>query len=178
MRHAASFLLITGSLVAAGCAARTASPAQATPAPRLVLAQAVPAEPAAAPTPAAPPPSSEPPAERHSNRTLRSVGWISLAIGAGAAVVAVGTSLLILHEKGVRSDNCDANKVCVLDGSDANNSIGSNVGWNTASWIVAAVGVGAGAFLLLTNPKEPSRSAAVGVSPAGSGLGLSFRGAF
>lgn len=72
-------------------------------------------------------------AERDPHRTRRTLGWISLAIGAEAAIVAGVTSIMLLHEKSVLNDNCDARKVCSSDGIDAAGSISGLVPLNTTA---------------------------------------------
>ena len=112
------------------------------------------------------------------SRTLRTVGWVSLALGAEAAVVASVTSFMLLHDKGVRDDECNAQKVCSPRGLDANSDIGLVAPWNTASWIVAGAGLGAGAVLLLMTRSDSGPRASVAVAPASAGLGVGLHGAF
>jgi hypothetical protein len=92
---------------------------------------------------------------------------VTLAIGAEAAAVAIGTSALMLHNKSVRDANCDAQRSCSQAGIDANNQLSALSVWNAGAWSVAALGLGAGTFLVLTNPpaKEPRTS--LSVSPLG-----------
>ncbi len=114
-----------------------------------------------------------------SNDNTRNTGWVVLAAGAGAGIVALGTSFVMLYDMGVRSSECNADKQCTTRGTDANSQISSLAGWNLGAWIVAAVGIGAGAFLVLTHPKETEKgTTAVGVTQTGSGLGLGFRSTF
>jgi hypothetical protein len=116
--------------------------------------------------------------ESRSHRTARTLGWISLAIGAEAAVVAVATSFMALHDKNERDANCDANKVCNATGVNDNSALDSLLGWNAAAYAVAAVGIGAGLVLLLSNPSDGAKQTAVVVSPNGAGAGVSLRSAF
>ncbi|MEO7109850.1 MAG: hypothetical protein ABI183_05390 [Polyangiaceae bacterium] len=129
----------------------------------------------------------------NSNKTTRYAGWIVFAVGAQSAVIAAATSILMLHYDSVRSDDCNAQKVCSADGLQANTKLGEAGGFNAASWIVAAAGLGVGTYLVLTNPPSsdgsakssskpapspPPPSAAIGVGPNGSGMGLNFRSQF
>jgi hypothetical protein len=166
--------LLWGALVPRpGFAADAADVADATHAPADAAVQSAPA-PAEQPTDSARGATeSEPPRHAHPLRTL---GWISLAIGAEAAVVASATSIMLLHEKSVRDGECSAQKVCSQRGYEANGTIGSLVASNTASWVVMAAGLGAGAVLLLTSPPAARVQATVAVSPDAAGVGL--RGAF
>jgi hypothetical protein len=151
----------------------------ATPAPALAPAPA-PETTAAAPAPA---PTQEPapaPAEHtsSSSRTGRTLGWISLSVGAEAAIIAIVTSFMMLHDKSVRDADCNAQKVCSPDGYSANTTLDALTWWNATAYGVAAVGLGAGAFLLLTNPPARERSTAVLITPNASGASLSLRSPF
>jgi hypothetical protein len=112
--------------------------------------------------------------EHAARQTNRALGWVAISIGAEAAVVAGVTSVMMLHYQSERSSDCDANKVCSADGLNANAQLGLLGGWNAGAYAVAAVGLGAGLFLLLTNPSDASLHAEVGATPGG----LSLRGSF
>jgi hypothetical protein len=129
-------------------------------------------------TPPAAPAAPAPSETVRGSRTQRTVGWVSLALGAEAAVVASVTSFMLLHDKGVRDDECNAQKVCSRRGLDANGDIGLLASWNTASWIVAGAGLGAGAVLLLMTRSDSGLRASVAVAPASAGLGVGLHGAF
>jgi hypothetical protein len=125
-----------------------------------------------------------------SNKTVRYAGWIVVAVGAQAAIFAVATSFLMLHENSERSSDCNAQKICTADGIDANTKLGETSAFNAVSWVVAAAGIGVGTYLVLTNPpsadgskpssasSKPSPSAAIGVGSTGAGMGLNFRSQF
>jgi hypothetical protein len=108
----------------------------------------------------------------------RVLGWISLSIGVEAAALAGVTSGLIVHQKGVRDDNCNAQKVCNAAGFAAVNTIDSIVPWNTATWVVAAAGLGVGAALVIVSPPESTRRTAITLSPNSAGLDLGVRSTF
>ena len=116
--------------------------------------------------------------ERDNRQMARMWGWISIGIGGSAALVALGTSIVMLHDKSVRDDNCDASKGCTTAGLSANNELGQMVGWNIGAWAVAAVGLGVGAFLVLTNPSDKEMGTQVGVGQTGSGTGFLLRSTF
>jgi len=120
----------------------------------------------------------EPPPPRTPNRTLRTLGWIGISVGAEAAIVAIGTSGILLHEKNVRDENCNAEKVCSLDGLNANSTIATLVGWNAAAWAVTAVGFGAGAALLALGWEDARRTVAITAAPIGPGVGIGMRSSF
>jgi hypothetical protein len=114
----------------------------------------------------------------HSNDTLRTLGWVSIAAGAEAAVGGIVTSLRALHEKGVRDSNCNAQRVCKQVGMDANATLATLLGWNTASWIVAVAGLGVGTVLVVTNPRIKNDQIALTVAPTLGGAALGLRGRF
>jgi hypothetical protein len=114
----------------------------------------------------------------HSNDTLRTIGWISIAVGAEAAVAGIVTSAMALHEKGVRDSNCNAQKVCKQVGMDANATLATLFGWNTASWIVAVAGLGVGTALVVTNPRIKNDQIALTVAPTPGGAALGLTGRF
>ena len=108
----------------------------------------------------------------------RAFGWVSVAVGAQAAIIAITTSFIMIHENGSRSDQCDAQKICSASGIDANQKIDALAPLNAGAWALAVVGVGVGAYLILTNPPETHTTTAVGVGPDGSGMGLNLRSTF
>ena len=111
---------------------------------------------------------------RQSNRAL---GWVVLSVGAEAAVVATITSFMMLHQNGIRSDDC-VDKVCSAAGLSANETLHNLEWWNAGAWVVTLAGVGVGAILLWTNPTDAALHAEVGIAPTGSGSSLLLRGAF
>jgi hypothetical protein len=159
----------------AACAPSTPAvvPAAAVPAPGpLLLAEAI------ASPPPAPPPRSDQTNERLEHDRARTYGWIAVGIGSVAGVVAIYTSIQMLNDKSIRDAHCNAAKACDADGFNANTDLAGASGWNIGSWVVAAAGLGAGAFLVLTNPSEKQKGTQVGVAPSGSGASLTLRGAF
>ncbi len=141
--------------------------------------QATGAPPAAA-TPAVSPPAASDGSEpgRDPHRTRRVLGWASLAVGAEAAVIAIVTSFMIEHQKGIRDDGCNAQKVCTSTGLDAVGTIHTLIPVNTTSWFVAAAGLGAGAVLLFTSRPESEPHTAITLSPNSSGVGVGVRSTF
>jgi hypothetical protein len=180
-------------LAASGCAAAPAPHpifAQATPAGSAAGSDAAQAQAQASPAPAASPPAAQgAPAssgaatasstddearERRSRRSARDLAWVSLGIGATAAVVAGVTGVMMLHYQGQRSSDCDGNKVCSTDGLNANTQLSQIGPWNAAAFGVAAVGLGLGAYLMLTNKADDGAHTALGVTPGGVRLEGSF----
>jgi hypothetical protein len=170
MRRAIAFLTAT-TFLAAGCAPPAAPPRE--PPAHLLLAEA-------APEPLPPPPANEPAPKGEAvggNGIPRAVGWFSIGFGASAGLVALGTSLMMLHQSDLRNAGCNAAKVCTPDGLNANSQLDGLAGWNVASYVAAVAGLGIGTILILTNPKN-DRKTAVEVSPNGSGAGLFLRSTF
>jgi hypothetical protein len=136
--------------------------------------------------PAAPVPSAsgqagggtqESPEDRVARQSNRALGWVVLSVGAEAAVVATITSFMMLHQNGIRSDDC-VDKVCSAAGLSANETLHNLEWWNAGAWVVAVAGVGVGAIVLWTNPTDAALHAEVGIAPTGSGSSLLLRGAF
>jgi hypothetical protein len=184
-----SAALLAVALACEGCAAQPAGlrgiaapmPADATPAQTE----------AATPLPMPPPPPPKPAAEgsdknkKGSDRSARTIGWVLVSVGAEAALVAFPTSIVLVNDVSARSDNCNAQKVCSAGGFGANAQIESLKWWNAGAWVLAAVGVGVGTYLVLANPPrksaaslEPGRDLKVGVATIGTGTGLSLEGSF
>lgn len=115
---------------------------------------------------------------RDPHRMRRMIGWISLAIGAEAATIAVATSILIEHQKSIRDEGCNAQKVCKPDAFAAVGTIDTITPWNTGSWFVAAAGLGAGIVLLIASPPKHERQTTVSLSPISSGIDLTVRSTF
>jgi len=119
------------------------------------------------------------PAPVHDGRAARrTLGWVSLAVGAEAAIVAVVTSGILVHDKDVLDAQCNAQKLCSPAGVNAAGTISSVTPWNTGAWIAAAAGLGAGTILLLTNRPDAPGATAITVSPEGSAPGVGLRGQF
>jgi hypothetical protein len=123
-------------------------------------------------SPAAAPESS---ARSH---TARNFGWVGVGLGAEAAVGAIATSVIMLHDKSVRDSNCNVEKVCSPAGLDANQDIGLLSGWNVGTWVFAAAGLGIGGYRVWRDSDDGEQRTAITVSPMGSGAGLGVRSSF
>jgi hypothetical protein len=121
---------------------------------------------------------SAPSSASSSSRSAHTYGWVSVGVGAEGAVAALVTSVMILHDKSVRDANCGTEKICSAAGLDANQDIGLLEGWNTGAWIVAAAGLGIGAYLILTEPADGGKRTALAIGAIGSGTGLGLRSSF
>jgi hypothetical protein len=116
---------------------------------------------------------------KHDGRaTRRTLGWVALSVGAEAALAAIVTSIMIVHDKSILDDQCNAQKLCTETGADAAGAIANLKPWNTGTWIAGIVGLGAGAALLFTSQPDKPASTAITLSPEGSGAGLGLRSQF
>jgi hypothetical protein len=177
----------------AGCA-HASPPAAATPPPGLMLAEAAPASasataPASTPSPAT---DSAPPVDaaaggsetdrmvhdRQSREFARAGGWIAVGVGAAAGALALGTGAYMLSDLSTRNGNCNASKVCNAAGASANSELSGLAPWNAGAFVVAAVGLVGGGFLVLTNPAQPSQRAELGLAPTPAGGAFMLRGSF
>jgi hypothetical protein len=123
---------------------------------------AVKPEPESAPTPAPQAPRSSP----------YLVGWIVGGVGALGLALAGVSGLVLMSEKSTADSGCTNKTNC---SPAAESAISANKSWlvvNTAAWIVGAVGVGAGAFLILTH-RDAQPAARVGVASMPGGAGVS-----
>lgn len=112
------------------------------------------------------------------SHAARTWGWVGIGLGAEAAVGAVATSVLMLHDKSVRDSNCNAEKVCAPAGIDANQDLGLLSGWNVGAWVVAAAGLGIGGYLVWKDNDDGEHRTAITVTPLGPGAGLGVRSSF
>jgi hypothetical protein len=189
-------LLTTTALFTAACAPPVApardvtalaspTPRAATPAPaHLAVEVADTTAPAVAPTPAPAaqdPAASQPAAsattegsgsspsdEAHGSDAMpRTIGWFSVGFGVASGAVAIGTSVMMLNDASTRSNDCNAAKQCSSAGLNANTQLGQLGAWNAVTYATAALGIGIGAFLLITNPANGEKQTALGVTPNG-----------
>jgi hypothetical protein len=179
VRHSVRAAGTLALVACVGCASALPAPRAAVdparePPPHLVLAEATPAPAEATP---APEPSQPPPPRKHGG-SGQALGLASLSVGAGAGILAIITSFMMLHDKSARDAGCNAQKLCTTDALSANTTLANLSGWNTGAYAVAAVGLVAGAVLLIAFPGERSKSTAVVVTSNGAGAGLGLRSTF
>jgi hypothetical protein len=94
----------------------------------------------------------------HSETTnkRRTIGFVSLGIGAVGAAGAAVTGIMLLNDKAVADDRCA--RGCDQEGNDAASRGKGLLPVNAVAWGVAIVGVGVGTFLVLTSNRKPSPS--------------------
>ena len=121
--------------------------------------------------PIGPPPGAEP---RETGNTLRTVGWVSLGVGAAGLVVGGVTGGMAIAKHGdiVGTGNCTNGKCLPSQQSDVNtyNTLG---GVSTAGFIAGGVLAATGAVLIFTAPKRPQAGTGT-ITPM---LGLGYLGA-
>jgi hypothetical protein len=124
------------------------------------------------------PPTSADGAGAARKKDTRTVGWIIGGVGvAGLAVGAVAGGLA-LGKKSITDRECpSATQVCTQSGKDAASSGRTLALVSTVGWIAGALGVGAGAYFILTSGPHGEKTAIVTeVGPEGTSL--SFAKAF
>jgi hypothetical protein len=100
--------------------------------------------------------ATEVPAVRTSNRTA---AWVVGGIGVAGLGVGAVAGILTLGKKGTVDDNCNADKRCNPTGYDAAQS-GKTLGMiTTGGLVVGVLGVGVGAYLLLSGDKTGASTA-------------------
>jgi hypothetical protein len=108
-----------------------------------------------------------PPAPKTSSN--RTAGWVLGGIGAAGLGVGAVAGILTLGKKGTVDENCNADKRCNQTGYDAAQS-GKTLGMvTTAGLVVGAIGVGVGAYLLLSGDKSGGGLQAAPSNTTGSG---------
>jgi hypothetical protein len=165
LRQAARAACALALVACVGCASSVPPPREAPP--HLVLAEATPA-----------PKEEPPPAPRKHGGPGQTLGLVSLSIGGAAGALAVITSIMMLHDKSVRDDGCNAQKVCTPDAYGANQTLANLGGWNAGAYAVAAVGLVAGTVLVIAFHGDRTPSTAVVVAPNAGGAGLALRSTF
>jgi hypothetical protein len=107
----------------------------------------------------------------------RTLGWVVGGIGLAGVGTAVATGILLVDKKSKVETSCP-NKVCLnQDGIDAAASGKTLLVVNTAAWIVGAVGLGVGGYLLLS-PSSSRTTTALVPAATSDGASLSCVGTF
>lgn len=107
--------------------------------------------------------------------------WGFVAGGVGLVGIGVGitTGIMALGKKSTADEQCsDALQRCSQEGHDAASSGRTLAAVSTVGWIVGALGVGAGAFLILTSDGEKGPVTALETRPVPGGAALSLKHLF
>jgi hypothetical protein len=116
------------------------------------------------------PAEGEKPTEGHDTRLI---GWIAGGVGIAGLGVGLTTGIMALGKKSTTDEQCSEKlHVCTPEGRDAASSGRTLAVVSTVGWVVGALGVGAGAYFILTSsPKSKTETALVtDVVPGGAGL--------
>ena len=101
----------------------------------------------------------------------KTIGWIVGGIGLAGVGTAAVSGMMLVGVKRTVSDNCNESKVCNQDGIDAASNGKKLLIVNTIGWAVGAVGLGVGAYLILSSPKsQPAAVLAPSVGPGSASL--------
>lgn len=130
--------------------------------------------PARAPAPASPSTTTTDHAGGHDTRTL---GYVVGGVGVAGFAVGAITGIIGLSKQSTGNDNCDdVRRVCNQAGIDANDTARTMAPISTIGLVVGVLGVGAGAYLILTS--APSHSVAVGTQVRGGAASLDVSARF
>jgi len=105
------------------------------------------------------------------------LGWVLGGVGVAGVATAVVSGLLILNAKKTIDANCGADKLCNQQGLDAVSSGKSLLVVNTAGWIVGGLGLGFGAYFILSTPTAQTTTA-LAPRVGSDGASLSYVGTF
>jgi len=108
------------------------------------------------------PPSEGPATKTSSSSGARSAGYVLAGIGIVGIGVGTVTGLMVLSKKSTVDDNCNAQKRCNqtgVDAADSGKSLGTISG---VGFIVGAVALGAGAYLVLSSKEQQPTEVGIG----------------
>jgi hypothetical protein len=105
----------------------------------------------------------------------RTAGWVMGGIGLAGLVVGGVAGVLTIADKSTVDSNCDATKHCSQTGYDAAQS-GKTLGLvTTTGLLIGAVGLGTGAYLLLSSKGSTEARTVVTAGWVGSGTGIALQ---
>lgn len=106
----------------------------------------------------------------------KTLGYVFGGVGVAGVAVGTVTGILAIGKKSTVDDNCNPDtRICNATGADAASS-GRTLGTiTTASLIVGAVGLGAGAYFLFFNDSKSETGVAASIRPTGPGVTLVHR---
>ena len=145
-----------------------------------VEAEAGPAAPAQPAVHAEPRPEPAPPSE--SGSSARTLGWVLGGVGLVGVAVGATTGILAFQKKEQMEKDCTprgSELACNGDGLDAARAGNRYANVSTVSFVLGALSLGVGSYLLLSSSSTPTRTGArVGVVAHPRGGALSFGGSF
>jgi hypothetical protein len=108
----------------------------------------------------------------------KEVGFVIGGVGVVGVGVGITAGILALGKKSTANSQCDdARQICSQEGHDAASSGRTLAAVSTVGWIVGALGVGAGVYLVLTSSgdKGPATALATHAIPGGAALSVTHR---
>ncbi|SRR5260221_5146264 len=106
----------------------------------------------------------------------RLIGWIAGGVGVAGLGVGLTTGIMALGKKSTTDEQCsDQLKRCSPVGSDAASSGRTLATVSTISWITGALGIGAGAYFILTSTPSSGSKTALGTQLYAGGGELQLR---
>ncbi|HEX4335408.1 MAG TPA: hypothetical protein VH062_05810 [Polyangiaceae bacterium] len=114
-------------------------------------------------------PSGDENGKGHDTRVL---GWVIGGVGVAGLGVGLGTGLMALGKKSTADEQCsDKLRVCSAAGRDAASSGRTLAIVSTVGWIAGALGVGAGAYFIITSkPRAPQTALSTDIGPGTASL--------
>jgi hypothetical protein len=109
-------------------------------------------------------------------KTTKTLGFVAIGVGALGIGGGIATGLMINSARTTVRSSC-VDKACDQAGLDAASRGKTLVPINIAAWAIGGLGLGAGAYLLITSSSGGSTTA-VGASPLPGGAALSASGSF
>ncbi len=131
----------------------------------------------AQPAGVAPQPAGDGPT-RKTGSSSKTAGYVIGGIGVAGLLTSAVTGAMVLGKKGVVERECNADKECsqaALDAGEAGKTL-STV--STIAFAVGAVGVGVGAYLVISSGDSAQPATRVGIATSPGGARLSFAASF
>jgi hypothetical protein len=106
------------------------------------------------------------------SNSMQTLGFALGGVGLAGLGTAVVSGIVLMHDKSVVQTSCDSvSKICRdQQGLDAASSAKTMLVVNTAGWIVAGLGLGAGAYFILSSSKSSTSAVAPTVGPQGASV--------
>jgi hypothetical protein len=108
-------------------------------------------------------------------KNTRTLGWILGGVGVAGLGVGAIAGGLALGKKGVTDDECNSvTRACSQQGKDAASAGRTFALVSTVGWIAGVLGVGAGAYFILTSGPHGEKTAIITeIGPHGTSFSLS-----
>jgi hypothetical protein len=121
----------------------------------------------------------EPPVQVAPKSTSRTLGWVLGGVGLAGVGTGVVTGLMIASKQRTVDSDCSADKTCASQrGLDAASSGKTLLIANTAAWIVGGLGLGLGAYFVISGSRSSRTTTALAPTVGADGAALSWLGTF